>query len=348
MRIWPKFIDQKNIAKGFGDNELDQIVKQRYGFWESFPKLSPIAFWEVETYSFGKIYRKWLGWPWFLPLPMIGDHGVELMRTFSNRESNSGARRYLTWSSWRLENKPPSLLEVHRIMHPWILYRRAKNILPRPDAKGTLVFISHTLPNTVRDQFNFDSYISSLSNLPSDFLPITLCVPMHDVRKGIHLQLKKYGLPIVTAGNSSSPMFVDRFYDLVTRFKFCTSNVAGSQLFYSEELGVPYFLLGEETTETQDGVSVSYYHGSDEDLVSKTVKLFTLENLKPSSEKKEFVSKTLGLDVDHASIRRELRRQLVPDTLHLAPLLLFSVIKTSTGAAFSLIRNLFFSSRSTN
>jgi hypothetical protein len=125
--------------------------------------------------------------------------------------------------------------------------------------------------------------------------------------------------------------------------------VAGSQLFYSEELGVPYFLLGEETTETQkDGVSVSYYHGSDEDLVSKTVRLFTLENLKSSSEKKEFVSKTLGLDVDHASIRRELRRQLVPDTLHLAPLLLLSVIKTSAGAAFSLIRNLFFSRRSTN
>jgi len=272
---------------------------------------------------------------------MIGDHGVELMRAFSNREANSGARTYLTWSSWRNVDNQPGRLKVFLITHPWVTYRRAKNLTSRSDARGTLVFISHTLQDTVRSQFDFDKYIASLANLPSEHLPVTLCVPMIDIKKGIHLQLKKYGLPIVTAGNISSPFFVDRFYDLITRFKYCTSNVAGSQMFYSEEIGVPYFLMGEENEETEsNGVSVSYYQVCDDDLISTTKRLFAFDNLGPSQERTDFVSAALGLDLDLVPVRKKLRKRLMLDFFALAPFLFSSVTKSAINVLRSLILKL--------
>jgi hypothetical protein len=149
---------------------------------------------------------------------------------------------------------------------------------------------------------------------------------MHDIRKGIHHELRKFGLPIVTAGNSSSPFFVDRFYDLANRYSYGTSNVIGSQLFYLEELGVPYFLFGEENREVDShGKSISYYYGADKDLVSKVKELFAFENLGTSSEKVEFVNRTLGLDVDPEVTKKELKPKLIYDFLHIMPLLLLSL-----------------------
>jgi hypothetical protein len=245
----------------------------------------------------------------------------------------SGARTYLTWSSWREKPAKSVKIDVLRVPHPWTLYRRKNNIIPKPDATGTMVFISHTLPSTSRHHFDFDKYVETLISLPSEFQPISLCLQMHDIKKGLHLDLEKYGLPIFSAGNSSSSLFVDRFYDLVGRHKFCTSNVIGSQLFYSEELGVPYFLLGAETVSLEeDGRQVSYYHLWDKDLVLKTKNLFNFENLGRSERKVDFLNQTLGIDIDSESLRKIVRNKLASDFFYLMPSLFVKVLRSAFSA----------------
>jgi hypothetical protein len=182
------------------------------------------------------------------------------------------------------------------------------------------VFVSHTLPELDRYGFDFDKYFRKLKDLPEKFQPLTICIQMHDVNKGMHIQLRKHNLPMVTLGNSNSPYYADRFYDLARRFKYATSNVVGSQLFYCAELGVSYFLFGEETLEkSATGEVVNYYSGSDPDLVEKVKKLFTLQNLGSNMEKDIFLTEALGLDVDDVATRDRLRILFLKDFLTLWP-----------------------------
>lgn len=339
MRIWPDAVREEGFSSGFSSRLIKDLVGRKRGFWEAFPKFSPIAFWETETYSFGKTYRHWLKWPWYLPLPMIGDHGVNLKRKYTVRELNPKAKTYVTWSSWR-NMEPNTNSRVVRIQHPWVTYRRDKRIEPKPDRLGTLIFISHTTSRISRAEFDFGKYFSELSDLPEAFHPLAICIQMHDVRKGLHLELERFGLPIFTAGNSSSPFFVDRFYDLLSRFKFATSNVAGSQLFYSEEMGVPYFLYGPHPTERLDGGPVrSYYEDDDADLVEKAHRLFQLERVgEDSDEKLQFVSETLGLDSEVKISAVTLRARLKSDLLRSFPHLLGEVFKNTLQALGSLVK----------
>ncbi len=338
MKVWPKFIRDGDFTSGFTAGQLEDLVSRNRGFWEGFPKLSPVAFWETETYSFGKTYRSWLRWPWFFPLPMSGDHGVELQRRFSERELNSGARTYLTWSTWRTQPIASNKLEVIQVPHPWVTYRRAKSMIKRVSASGTLIFVPHTIQSTTRAEFDFEHYLSSLESLPDHFKPFSLCLQMHDVRKGLHEELAKFGYPIFTAGNSSSPFFVDRFYDLILRFNFCTSNIAGSQSFYCEEAGVPYFLFGLENQEHErGGPARSAYVGIEPDQIEKVRRVFAYANLGQSAEKASFVAETLGLGIDPKPAVKSLRRRLIRDVFYLGPLLTRLVLVN----AFTSLRNFF-------
>ena len=323
MRIWPKYILEHHLRVGFPREAMDSLVKRRRGFLESFPKFSPIAFWETETYSFGKTYRNWLGWPWFMPLPMSGDHGMVLNRSLTEREVNSGARTFLTWSSWRTAAQLGSKIDVIQVPHPWVIYKRKRMLVKNEDARGTLVFVAHTSEELFRGDFDFKKYVESLKALPETFHPFSLCIQMHDVRKGLHKELLTLGLPIFTLGNSSSPFFVDRFYDLVLRFNFATSNVTGSQLFYCQEAGVPYFIFGQEHEQkTKTGDLHPYHLLSDRDLVLRVQELFTLEKLGESKEKSDFVAEALGLELDGEEIRRTIKKKLKSDLMTLSPLLL--------------------------
>lgn len=267
---------------------------------------------------------------------MSGDHGVELSRRFSERELNSGARTYLTWSSWRAGPTVRSSQFVYQIPHPWVTYRKSKSLSKRGTASGTLVFIPHTSESTPPADFDFKEYFRSLEMLPEEFKPFSLSIQMHDVHQGLHQELAKYGYPIFTAGNSSSPFFVDRFYDLILRFNFCTSNLAGSQTFYCEEAGVPYFLYGpERLEEEQAGQDRSVYVGRDLDIIEKVRRVFSYSNLEQPSDKLEVVSQALGLDIDPETSGKTLRRKLITDVFYLAPLLTKLVLVNALSATRS-------------
>jgi hypothetical protein len=138
----------------------------------------------------------------------------------------------------------------------------------------------------------------------------------HDIEKGYHQQLRKYGLPIITAGETSSPYFVERFYSMISRFNCATSNMGGSELFYCEELGVKYFIMGKKPMlinfadiQTPKGMVVPI------DVIDAAAGIRKDELFCPfppdaSEEKVKFVDHVLGLDLDIKSSRAQLRNYL--------------------------------------
>ena len=325
--LWP-FFAESNPHLGQTDENLEKLCTpglfghdKRLG-WKSVPWL----FWPTELYSFGRCYREWLNWPRWLPIPVYGDHGVALFGDLNEHEKNNRSRYHLTWFGSRYEaTNNQSEKKIIHIPHPWITYRRKKKITQNNDAIGTLIFYSHSNVGIEIEGYKFDEYFNSLKDLPDEYKPLVVCMHMHDINKGYHKTIRKYRLPITTAGNTSSPFFVDRFYDLIRQFKYATSNKGGSELFYCAEAGVEYFLYGQEPryiNHSEDQLPIGELKLRDNLAIYADERKKSLFRKMPPTigiDKLRFVSDVLGLDVNEYKIAKRLKKIFIIEMIRLLP-----------------------------
>lgn len=218
-----RLCQQKGIDKG--------VAPKQYGI--------------TEMYSQGRIIRDYAGFPDWLPLCVCSDHGAGADVRVLNSEKENDAYAMLAFS-----NRKKRLYEAecskpcYQIPHPFVWYRRKHNITRLEDAKGTIAFPAHSSFD-VDCNFDIDRYIGFLKGLPEEMQPVSACIFSVDVLKGMHLPFMAAGIPVCTAGHISDIRFVERYYDILRRFKYSTSNIAGSYMFYSIEMGIPFSLCGE-------------------------------------------------------------------------------------------------------
>jgi hypothetical protein len=317
--FWPRDLRGK-IKSGFSDDELELICDWGLRGYDKCLqyKSARWIYWPVELYSFGRCYRDWLNLPSWIPLPLYGDHGVNCRGELDSHELTSKPKVYLTWFKGRAENLAERKEKnVLRITHPWISYRRKYDLKKKNDACGTLIFLSHSNDGIEITNYDWGSYFDELKKLPDEYQPLLVCMHRHDVSKGYHKAIRKYNIPIVSAGETSSPYFIDRFYDVLSNFKYATSNTGGSELFYCEEFGVKYFIAGKNPAFLNNG-DYRLPEGEDElesqmqdAAVAKKRELFCRFPPVPNVHKVEFVRDVLGLDVNIEESRYQLKKYLI-------------------------------------
>ncbi len=127
---------------------------------------------------------------------------------------------------------------------PFALYRRLNNIKQDSDASGTIAYPAHAV-HTSKPNFDVDAYCRELLNLPEEYHPITISVHRTDIECfELDKIYKKYGFRVFCANYSDKP-FNEAFYDELRKHKYATSNEVGSYTFYTIEMGIPFFLLGQ-------------------------------------------------------------------------------------------------------
>lgn len=290
------------MQAGMSDRELEAAC--RPGATGS----SPWAFWTSEHYSFGKCLRAYARYPRALPLYVYADHGVGLNANLYPHELANSARVHLTSLRQKADrNDGLAGRRVVHLPHPWIFYRRSRGIERHPSPKGTLAFFTHHVPGLKWENHDTGKYFELLRSLPEKYQPVVLCLHMHDINSAAHKELRRHGFPLVTAGNTSSTQFVDRFYEIAGAFSYATSQIWGSQTAYCVELGIPYFFLGERPrlvnldhkdwppgeVRLQDEVFL--------ELAAKSEQLFGAPVDAVTEAQRDFVGRTLGLE---ASITR--------------------------------------------
>lgn len=288
----------KGSITGMTDAELVHACE------DQFTGVSAWAHWTSEVYSFGKCLRYWTKYPSIFPLFVYSDHGVGLETHLFPHDLENQAKVHFTWNSVKEQRyKGSADKKVIQIIHPWIAYRRSKGITRTTTPGGTLVFFSHGTTAVKWEGHDTEDYFEQLRKLPDKFQPVVLCLHMHDIKAGLHKELRCQGFPIVTAGNTLSIHFVDRFYDLVKDYAYATSQTWGSQVAYCVELGVPYFFLGErpELINIADknlptGVVPQYWDSYHEEYVKKAEALFRLPVDSVTGEQREFIESLLGVD----------------------------------------------------
>ncbi len=331
------------IEKGFTDDMLEGFCNsnaladdKKYGY-----RACPQLFWTTELYSLGRCYREWLNWPKWLPIPVYGDHGADPGGALFEHEMNNRAKFHLCFFSGKYEaNKNNNLgKEFIRVPDPWALFRRRHKIELSPRAKGTLVFFPHTVPGIEHsEETNIEKYVVEIKSLPEEFHPIAFCLHMHDVRRNVHKVLREYNIPLFSLGNSSSAYFVDRFYGLASRFKYASSCVGGSEIYYCSDLGCKFFLYGTEfkyVNKSHPQMELGEFKFSDPVLLDALERKRTIFGCFPpvdSDERTNWVRDVLGLDVDENVVRTRLKKIFIFEMIRLSPFYCYQLMKTLFGA----------------
>ena len=273
---------------------------------------APWVNWSSELYSYGRCLREITQFPKILPIFAASDHGVNYCLHLDEYAINSQLPLYFT--SNRLRQKRLQSLtksKVIYIQHPMVQWR--KIFTAKSSELGSLIFFphssGHTFPVSVPD------FVSEVNKIDSNYMPFTIMLHMHDVIAGVHIELLNLGFNVVTAGNTSSTKFAQRFYELLESHRYIFSFGLGSHVFYSLEAGKELILLpllNQQTT--ADGLYGAGYF-SDMPLDSESRPEFQkfCSNLMNSSssnrnEIQNYVASKLGLDSEYTT--DELRHDL--------------------------------------
>ena len=245
----------KFFTKGFTDSELEKLSEAKE---REFLNIAPWVCWESENASFGKCFRKWAFYPGFLPLFLVSPHGAYSGSTIWPNEIDGRVDLFWGWPKKKVLRR---ILEYKKkksytTIHPYIFYRRKYIGSPPSLRKGILYFYPHSNDH-LTPTLDFDKLIKNLKFLDKKYNGLSVCLSFHDIRKGLHKKFRKYSFPIVTAGNTNSSMFVDRFYKLIYQYKFTCSSHVASQVYYCIEAGIQNFMIGEEPIQKGSGIMIS-------------------------------------------------------------------------------------------
>ena len=303
---------------GYSDLQLQELSKNR----PSRNGLSVWATWESERTSFGRIFRKIAFFPSFLPLYISSDHYVDHLVSRRENEYNFHGKSYLTWNKKKSEIMQKNNINSFYVQHPFIFWKNkyySHKILKSVDEKiGTIVFWPHS-SEVVRVICNdFEKYFSELKKLPVDLHPITIFVSGQDlllndseVQNQINY-LERGPFKIDSFGNIASKNYVDKFYSVLIKTKLATSPMAGSQVFYTIDLGVPYWLIGDnhfkiyhkiENNFVEWSPQVDYPDSTDLDIYNWYFSELKKMSYTINPELLDFVRKNLGYDSELSRLR---------------------------------------------
>ncbi len=197
-----------------------------------------------KCYGMGNALKRYLKVPQFFPLYIELDHGVGLVDTPTNCQLKTKYPILVTRESQKKE-----LLKYGKKAYvtgsTFVHYRKSNKIELSPEAIGTVCFPVHST-HLIDVVFDWEKYSEELLNLPKQFHPITVCIYWSDLLKNRHKSFLEKKINVVTAGHMADPNFTHNFYHILKKHKYGSSNQISSCAFYCVEMGIPFFLYGDE------------------------------------------------------------------------------------------------------
>ncbi len=222
------------------ESKIERQIARIKNIEKNFGKV-PISEW----YGAGRCLKAYLGLPDAMPALVYVDHGVPIGDEPKDTDFHTGLPMFLIRKGRVSGLKRRCEKESYVMGSPFVHYRRMRNVCIKPDAKGTIAFPSHST-HLIDVVLDWENYAESLLQLPEQFQPVRACLYWKDLLRDSHKPFLKLGIPVVTAGHMGDPEFANNFYEIISRCSFTTSNVLGSYGFYSVEMGIPFFLYGNE------------------------------------------------------------------------------------------------------
>ncbi len=250
------------------------------------------------VYGLGFWLKDYGYYPKHWPLYSYMDHGITLHDTIPPHELNNEAPIIFKFSPRLVElYKKQSTKPVFPILNPYIHYRHKHKICKSENAANTLFFPAHST-DEIDDATDWQDFINRLKTIPPEFGGIDICLHPTDMKKGLDRVFGSQGYKVFTAGNPYDPAFTQKMYAILRNYKYTMSNIPGSYLFYSVEMGIPFSLFGNEPLyhnlkdpNVEKGQYTSYKQNT---TYQKAVALFSGSNTTITADQAAFVDFELG------------------------------------------------------
>lgn len=199
-------------------------------------------FWTLSIYSTGRTMKNNMSIPKFARLNVSSDHGLSWATKEVAAEAKIPSKTHLTWSFWRHHSEFSEEKETLWVEHPWLEFRKKRGISPEASRKGTVVFVSHSVPGITPAISEIEKLIEHVETQDRFQGPYAYCLHMHDVNVGLHQEFLSRGRAVVTAGSSTSPYFIDRLYKILSHHENAVSFTPGTQVLLAQEFGLNSFI----------------------------------------------------------------------------------------------------------
>lgn len=206
----------------------------------------PGPIWSEHVYGLGKWLKRYAGVPDELPLGAQIDHGPGNWDVPHKMDLESRAPVLLFHHEKNVAVTQPFVAKPCLVMgSPFVHCRWLNGYQIARDALGTVAFPVHSTHHTTNDM-DWGRYCEDLRRIPIPLQPVTVCLYWKDILNGLHRVFLREGFDVVCAGHMYDPLFTERFYGILSRHRYATSNDIGSQAFYTVEMGLPFFVWGEQ------------------------------------------------------------------------------------------------------
>lgn len=261
--------------------------------------MNPI--WSATAYGNQKWIRRYAFYPRFLPLCIATDHApgipAEVSKTYFTNAPFTliHSEKYCNYLREISQNK------FIPFKSPFVFYAQRKKVKRKIESSGSIFFYAHG-NNEVLPTKRVDDIINDLSNLPTKYLPITICLHYQDLINKVHFEFINQGFKVICMGNPNDWDFIENYYDNLSRYKYAFSSNFSSYSLYCTNIGIPFSLIGEESlfnNLSDNTISKGLYKGYlDDSEYSRTFK--SLFNNLPSEfvtkEQMIFVNEYLGVE----------------------------------------------------
>lgn len=228
---------------------LDELSQDRS--LETYEKFSPNNY-----YGMASILKRYAGLPNDYSLHAVVPHGPSLSLDFAWEAEIKAPVPAIFYHSRHVKSAYLENIRHYNIQKylfpcasPFLYLVELLKEQPQPSREGTLFFPTHSTHH-ITAHMNYEQLAERLSNLDSEYQPITICMYWKDYLLGRAEPFQKKGMKVVSAGHMYDPQFLIRLYHLCSMHQYAAGNSLGSHLFYSVSAGCSYFLL--------DAVDYSY------------------------------------------------------------------------------------------
>lgn len=204
----------------------------------------------IEWYGMKRALLSYVGLPSFFPLRAHLQHGAGMI--YRNDVPDPGVLKTKYQDVFLCNNYQKHICEKHLpekdiyvIGSIFPLYRQQRGIVQDENAEGTLFFTAHS-SESVRVYDNIERTLDILDNLPDYLKPIKVSIYYTDLLRGLNQAYEDRGYETFTNGHRNDQQFVDNFYQTLKSVKYTMGTTLGSQTYYAVEMGIPYFIVGDD------------------------------------------------------------------------------------------------------
>jgi hypothetical protein len=196
------------------------------------------------NYGFATAIKRYTGWSIHAPLPVLLPHGIAVAETFVHPCEIRPGLPVMSWPEYRDAAFKNVGLEVIPSACPFLYALALFGGSPvRSTGVGTLFMPAHSTACCDTDM-NWDELADSLSSMPDECKPVTVCIHWQDEARGRHIPFVNRGYRVVTAGKLQDQTFLYRLIALFKEHKWVAGNEIGSSTLYAIATGRPFFLWG--------------------------------------------------------------------------------------------------------